>query len=245
VREDPHTLAGAYALDALPEGDRELFEGHLARCDACAQEVRGFREATAQLGAAVATSPAPPQLRGQVLAEIRQVRQLPPEVPDLAAERGKRARPRPRLAATLAAACLIVALIAGGLAVRSQQELNRTRAAGEAVAAVLSAPDARTVSGPVTGGTATVVVSRSRGQVVFASAGLRRLERSETYELWLMGPRAVRPAGLLRPDAGGRTPPVVAGPLTDADRVGLTVEPAGGSPQPTTTPVLVLNLPTA
>ncbi len=233
MREDLHTLAGAYALDALPDDDRELFEGHLARCDACAQEVRGLREATAHLA----------HLRAQVLAQIRHVRQLPPEVPDLAVERRRRARPRSRLAAALAAACLVVALIAGGLAVRSQQELDRTRAAGEAVAAVLAAPDARTVTGPAAGGTATVVVSRSRGQVVFASSGLRRLEKSETYELWLMGPRAVRPAGLLRPDSNGQTRPVVASPLADADRVGLTVEPASGSPQPTTDPVLVLNLP--
>jgi anti-sigma-K factor RskA len=245
MREDLHTLAGAYALDALPDDDRDLFEGHLARCDACAQEVRGLREATAHLAVAVAASPPPPHLRAQVLGQIRQVRQLPPEVPDLAVERRRRARPRSRFAAGLAAACLVVALIAGGLAIRSQQELNRTRAAGDAVAAVLAAPDARTVSGPVAGGTATVVVSRSRGQVVFASAGLRRLEKSETYELWLMGPRAIRPAGLLRPDAKGRTPPVVAGALADADRVGLTVEPASGSPQPTTDPVLVLNLPSA
>jgi anti-sigma-K factor RskA len=244
VREDLHTLAGAYALDALPEDDRELFEGHLARCDACAQEVRGLREATAQLAVAVAT-PAPPRLRAQVMAQIGQVRQLPPLVPDLGAERRRRARPRSRLASTLAAACLIVALVAGGLAIRAQQELDRTRAAGDAVAAVLAAPDARTVTGPVAGGTATVVVSRSRGQVVFASAGLRRLEKSETYELWLMGPQAVRRAGLLRPDSAGRTRPVVASPVADADRVGLTVEPAGGSPQPTTDPVLVLNLPRA
>jgi anti-sigma-K factor RskA len=244
VREDLHTLAGAYALDALPGDDRALFEGHLARCDACAQEVRGLREATAHLGVAVATAP-PPELRAQVLARIGQVRQLPPLLPDLAAERQRRARRRPGLAVGLAAACLALALVAGGLAVRSQQELDRTRAAGQAVAAVLSAPDARTVTGTGAGGTATVVLSRSRGQVVFASSGLRSLERSETYELWLMGPRAVRPAGLLRPDAAGQTRPVVASPLADADRVGLTVEPASGSSQPTTDPVLLLNLPTA
>jgi anti-sigma-K factor RskA len=246
VREDLHTLAGAYALDALPDDDRDLFEGHLARCDACAQEVRGLREASAQLAVAVATSPPPPQLRERVMSQIGRVRQLPPLVPDLAVERRRRrSGPRSRLASVLAAACLIVALIAGGLAIRSQQELNRTRAAGDAVAAVLAAPDARTVTGPVAGGTATVVVSRSRGQVVFASAGLRQLEKSETYELWLMGPQAVRPAGLLRPDANGRTRPIVASPIADADRVGLTVEPAAGSPQPTTDPVLVLNLPRA
>jgi anti-sigma-K factor RskA len=94
-----------------------------------------------------------------------------------------------------------------------------------------------------TGGSATVVVSRSSGRIVFASSGLKRLPRSQTYELWLMSPRSARPAGLLRPDAAGRTRPLVAGSLRDADRVGLTVEPAAGSPQPTTTPVLVLTLP--
>jgi anti-sigma-K factor RskA len=244
MRDDLHTLAGAYALDALPEDDRERFEGHLARCESCDQEVRGLREATAQLAVAVA-EPAPPQLRSQVLTRIGQVRQLPPVVPDLATERRRRARPRSRLAAALAAACLIVALIAGGLAVRSQQELNRVRAAGDSVAAVLAAPDARTATGSVAGGSATVVVSRSRGQVVFASSGLRQLERSETYQLWLMGPQRIRSAGLVRPNAKGQTSPVVASPIADAAQVGLTIEPAAGSPQPTTDPILVLDLPRA
>jgi anti-sigma-K factor RskA len=244
MRDDLHTLAGAYALDALPEDDRERFEGHLARCESCDQEVRGLREATAHLAVAVA-EPAPAQLRSQVLTRIGQVRQLPPLVPDLAVERRRRARPRSRLAAALAAACLVVALIAGGLAVRSQQELNRVRAAGDSVAAVLAAPDARTVTGSVAGGNATVVVSRSRGQVVFASSDLRRLESSETYQLWLMGPQRIRSAGLVRPDAQGQTRPVVAGPIADAAQVGVTIEPAAGSPQPTTDPILVLDLPRA
>jgi anti-sigma-K factor RskA len=243
VRDDLHTLAGAYALDALPTDDRARFEGHLARCEACAQEVRGLREATAQLGVAVAAPP-PPRLRASTLARIGQVRQLPPSVPDLAVERARRARRPPRFALGLAAACLIVALISGIFAVRSQQDLERARSANLAVAAVLSAPDARTVTGSAqTGGSATVVVSRSSGRIVFASSGLKRLPRSQTYELWLMSPRSARPAGLLRPDAAGQTRPLVAGSLRDADRVGLTVEPAAGSPQPTTTPVLVLTLP--
>jgi anti-sigma-K factor RskA len=92
-------------------------------------------------------------------------------------------------------------------------------------------------------GSATVVVSQSRGSMVFASSGLRQLPRSRTYELWLMSPAGARPAGLLRPNAAGRTDPLVKAPLGDANQVGLTVEPAGGSPQPTSTPFLVLDLP--
>jgi anti-sigma-K factor RskA len=245
VNDDLHTLAGAYALDALPEDDRVRFEGHLARCEACLQEVRGLREASAQLGVAVATQ-APARLRAQTLARIAEVRQLPPAVPevaDLAAERARRPRRRPLLAYGLAAACLIVALFSSFLAVRWQQDLSHERAAAQAVAAVLSAPDARTVTAPVQDGSATVVVSQSRESIVFASSGLRQLPKSRTYELWLMSPAGARPAGLVRPNAAGRTNPLVNGNLGDAKQVGLTVEPASGSPQPTSTPFLVLDLP--
>jgi anti-sigma factor RsiW len=56
-RTDLHTLAGAYALDAISDADRAQFEQHLARCEACAAEIRGLREATATLGAAAAVRP--------------------------------------------------------------------------------------------------------------------------------------------------------------------------------------------
>ena len=246
MNEDLHSLAGVYALDALPENERARFEEHLAACDDCAQEVRGLRETASHLGTAVAVA-APPRLRAQTLARISEVRQLPPAVVDLGAERERHARHahrRPRFAFTLAAACLVVALISGVFAIRSQQELDRTRAANVAVASVLSSADARTVSGTAqTGGTATVVVSRSSGKIVFASSGLERLPRSQTYELWLMTSQSARAAGLVRPGDDGRTRPVVAGDLRDATQVGVTVEPKDGSPQPTSDPVLVLTLP--
>ena len=244
MNEDLHTLAGAYALDALPTDDREHFEGHLARCEACRQEVRGLREASAQLGMAVGGG-APARLRTQTLARIAEVRQLPPAVPqvaDVAAERTRRRR-RPVFAYGLAAACLIVALFSSFLAVRWQQDLSHERAAAQAVAAVLSAPDARSVTEPVQGGSATVVVSRDRGAMVFASSGLQQLPSSRTYELWWMSSAGVRPAGLVRPNDTGRTDPVVSHGLGDARQVGVTVEPAGGSPQPTSNPFLVLDLP--
>ena len=74
---DPHTLAGAYAMDAVPEPDRSRFERHLARCESCRQEVRGLREATAALAAATAVRP-PAALRDTVLRAAGQTRQLPP-----------------------------------------------------------------------------------------------------------------------------------------------------------------------
>jgi anti-sigma-K factor RskA len=113
---------------------------------------------------------------------------------------------------------------------------------------VLAAPDVRTVSGPVsTGGVATVVLSADRRELVVSTSGLAALHADTTYELWLIGPSAakataIRPAGLLPAAVAGRTSPVLAAGLATGDKLGLTVEPAGGSSQPTTTPVLLLSL---
>jgi hypothetical protein len=114
------------------------------------------------------------------------------------------------------------------------------------VAVLLAASDARTVRRPVTsGGTVTLVVSRSAGRLLFTSSGLPALPESRGYELWLMGPDGPRPAGLLGRAEDGVTAPVVVTPLRGDERVALTVEPARGSPRPTTDPILLAHLPAA
>ena len=44
---DIHALSGAYAVDALDDDERELFEQHLAVCPECRAEVRSFGETAA------------------------------------------------------------------------------------------------------------------------------------------------------------------------------------------------------
>ncbi|MEO3812657.1 anti-sigma factor [Sphaerisporangium sp. B11E5] len=248
MTHDAHTLAGAYALYAIDDpADEARFEEHLARCAECAEEARGLRETTARLGAAVARQPSP-DLRSRVMAEIGQVRQLPPAVTPVPSRRAKAAGRSvwwPRLATGLAAACLAVAVVAGVVAVRVQDMLDRERAGGRAVAAVLAAPDARTVSRDTPGGAATVVVSRGENQMVFFSAGLAPLPDGKTYQLWRIGPRGALPSGLTEPGDDGHTPPMVLGEIGDATTVGVTVEPDGGSPQPSSDPVVAVPLPRA
>src|SRR3984885_12796340 len=76
-RSDLHTLAGAYAMDAVPPSERAAFERHLARCEPCRQEVRGLREATAALAAATAVQPSA-AFQEATLRAAAQTRQLPP-----------------------------------------------------------------------------------------------------------------------------------------------------------------------
>jgi anti-sigma-K factor RskA len=119
--------------------------------------------------------------------------------------------------------------------------LEAARTDDPAIAAVLSAPDARTTSAATSaGGTATVVASARAGKLVFTSFGLPALSPQQVYELWFIGGGGARPAGLVPPADGESTPPVLASGLEAGDKFGVTVEPAGGTASPTTTPIVVM-----
>ena len=245
-RRDLHALAGAYALNALDGAERDRFERHLRGCRACESEVRGFAATAAALAMAAAAEP-PPGLKQRVLAAAAVTRQSPPAVAKVAAHRRPRAtapwRPwLPRLAVSAAAVGLVAAAVLGGVTVWTQHQLTTAQAENQAIAAVLAAPDAQIASARTSaGGIATVVASHSAGSIVFTSAGLQALPPSKVYELWFLG-KTARPAGLLPPARAGRTAPVLAAGLAVGDKVGVTVEPAGGSSSPTTTPIVVLTL---
>jgi anti-sigma-K factor RskA len=252
-RRNLHALAGVYALDALDDGaEQKRFTRHLRRCQACAEEVRGFQDVAAALAFAAAAEP-PPELRDQVMAAVGRTRQLPPVMPRRRLLGWLRWPSQsvwlPRLA-TATAAIAIAAVVALGIALSgAEQQLSSARAQSQAIAAVLRAPDLKAVSGPVTtGGMATVLLSAGKRELVVAASGLAALPAGKVYELWLIGPSstqetAVRRAGLLPPALAGLTTPVLASGLVAGDQLAMTVEPAGGTAQPTTTPILQLSLP--
>jgi len=241
-----HDLADAYALDALDDAERERFERHLRGCPACADEVRRYTEVTTALAMAVAAEP-PPALRDRVLAAATITRQLPPEV---AEPRRLRSLPRspwvPRLALAGAVVGVAAAVTLGVVQVSTEDRLNSAQAQNQAIAAVLTAPDAQITSATASvGGRATVVLSYSERKIVFTSSGLPVLPSSEVYQLWLIGPVNARSAGLLSEASDGKTNPVLASGLQTDDKVGVTVEPAGGTSSPTTTPILAMTLPSS
>ncbi|MEU5882530.1 anti-sigma factor [Spirillospora sp. NPDC047279] len=232
---DTHALVGAYALDALSDVERRRFQDHLDGCDTCRNELRGLRETTAAMAFAAAQEP-PAELRDRVMERIAGVRQVPPRV---APEPQRRGFP-PWLLLTTAAASVVLALVLGVYAVVTQQRLDETRAQNERIAAVITAPDARLVQGPVTGGgSGTVVAARSRDEAVVIMEGLPTLASAKTYQLWLMGRQAPRSVGTM---TAADTGPVLAAGLGDATEVGITVEPEGGSPRPTGEPVFTAGL---
>jgi hypothetical protein len=135
---------------------------------------------------------------------------------------------------------MILAVILGLAAGGAQHQLRQDQLHGHMIAAVLTARDAHMISARVsTGGTATIVMSGREHALVFAARGLRVLPPSRRYELWLMGPGGDKAAGMLPGPRNGMTGPVLASGLRPGDRLGLTIEPAGGSAHPTA-PVIAL-----
>ncbi len=222
-RTDPHTLAGAYAMDALETADSRRFERHLAGCDACAQEVNELRETAARLGAATAVAP-PPSMKAAVLAAAAMTSQQ--HVP-AAVRRPAPARRFALVSASAAAGLIAVAVVFGLANSDANQRLDQDGQRNQAVAGVLTARDAHMMTGAVTGGgTATVVMSHRMDALVFTAANL---PAAAGYELWLTGPDGHRPEGRVAISGHGMAGPVIATGLRPGDHLTLTAGAAGAT----------------
>ena len=79
--------------------------------------------------------------------------------------------------------------------------------------------------------------------VVFIGASLPRLDAGKTFELWVIPAKGNPvPAGLFQSQPDATEVFVRPGPVENAAAIAVTVEPEGGSPQPTTTPFIVTKL---
>jgi anti-sigma-K factor RskA len=276
MSDDIHALSGAYAVDALDEGERAQFEQHLAGCSACQAEVASLVAAATSLASLSDMAP-PPSLRAKVLHGITTVRPLPPIVPsergqddergssvaprastpqpapaaestptaepsrpdELAARRGgrhadgRRSSPMRWLVAAAAAAVLVI----GGFAVWRSSETGSAPPPTVAEQ-VRSAPDAKTSSNVALpgGGTATVVRSPSLGKAVVITSDLPSAPAGKVYQLWLQDKSGHFTSAGLMAAAGDQTV-VLQGDAADAQAAGITVEPEGGSKQPTSSPI--------
>lgn len=249
MRPDIHTLTGAYAADALPDDERRFFEAHLAECEACQEEVAELQATAARLGAALYTTP-PAGMKAAVMSRIDTVRQEPPAGPDRVGgpDPSIRWAGRPDWLLNLVApAAAVLGFAVLGLALLLAN-MNTRLADMEAQTAqmtqILAAPDVETVAveGP-DGAIARVVMSASLGQAVFLTDGMPSAPENHVYELWLVhrhGP--VTPAGIFDTDEHGRVTQLVSADMTTVAALAVTVEPPGGSPQPTSDPLMVVEL---
>lgn len=230
MTNDLHHLAAAYTLDALDDAERQAFEAHYPSCEICSQEVVDFRETASALAGAVAMAP-PDELKQRVMAEVARTRQLPPMLPDSVidlAERRRRRAGRPIMLAAAAAAIVAIVGIVGAIRLGSESDLEELIAAPDAV--VIDLPPNGEVEG--VSGSMRVVWSPERDRVAVIGDGISDAGAGMEYALWFLTPDGVAPAGLFAP-SDGRVRAIID--VEDIDGVGwgVTIEPDGGSEQPT------------
>ncbi|BDZ42541.1 hypothetical protein GCM10025865_18400 [Paraoerskovia sediminicola] len=252
-------LLPLYALDALDDLERRQVDRLLAD-DADAR--RALDEYRETVGAFVVDTEPPAELRAATLAAIggatsddgaNPYAAVDPSTGDrpghaadvaagpegsnvvsMAAARERRKRSW-RLAAVAAVAVVAVG-VPTGIAVDSRQTQVRLEAQATRVADMLADPDARLVTSTVAGGgEASALVSG--GDVLFTASGLPEAADDEDYQLWIVAEAGITSAGLLdTSDAVSQA--LVEG--ADGEVVAMTLEPEGGSDQPTSDPIVAL-----
>ncbi|MFL6079417.1 MAG: anti-sigma factor domain-containing protein [Ornithinibacter sp.] len=194
-----------------------------------------------------AAGPAPAEAAGDVPATstTSSTEDAVPDTGEVGAGAGERVVPigrhrRHRRTAWLAAAAAAAVIAVGGLV---WSPWSDDPAPPSPLAQVTTAVDAQRVSSSRGGVTTEVVYSKQLGKAAISVKGLPPAPSGKTYQLWYVGAGGtITSAGLFTVDDDGSGQAVLAGQAEPTDKVAVSVEPAGGSAQPTTDPLVVLPL---
>ncbi len=240
-------LAAIYALGALDGEDRKRFETHLASgCELCREAVRESEEILGDLALAAPYAAPPASVRQRLFDRVRQ------DSESNKVKGSSRSRFWMALAAAATLAAVGLGLYARTLRERAEAQYRRAeeqRIAREGLARELAnlsetleaftAPATRAVSlagqGPGQGAAAKAFVDPENRRLFLYVYNLPPPPTGQTYQLWLivagspvsMGVFGVEPDGRARLDTA--SVPAFTGEVT----VAVTVEPAGGVPEPT------------
>jgi anti-sigma-K factor RskA len=245
--EEVEELAGAYALGALPPAELRAVDAHLASCRLSDHsELRGLSE-TAVLLAFTVPAAAPPVELGARIARAAaggiqtSTATMPEPGPPvvLPFRRAWSGAVRFALAAA-AAALLAIGLGAWGLA--QHNELVTTRQIEQRQSAVLAllASGGTVLQTPSSAAVpAALLVEPRSGGSAYLVQGWPAAPPGKTYQAWYVSQGKPVSAGVFSGSSGDLTAVQLAGTIGGAQAFAVTVEPIGGSAQPTTEPLFV------
>ncbi|OAN27568.1 hypothetical protein A4X17_07090 [Plantibacter sp. H53] len=236
------------------------FEETVAMLDLAAPPVQPSAALKNSLMAAIQNLPQLPA-EAPVDAPVAEVQALPTAVPEVdetpvstpmatppaaaatipvvgAAERKAASRWRRSVVGMVVGAAAAVGLIFGGVGLANTfggGSLTQTVALAE----INAASDVQRAKVSMDDATATLVWSGELGKSALLVDGLGSLPSDKVYELWYIGEGGPVSAGTFSA-ANGTTWRVLDGAMSAGDKVGVTVEPQGGSKQPTTDPIMVI-----
>ncbi|MFY9528887.1 MAG: anti-sigma factor [Candidatus Acidiferrales bacterium] len=254
TREEDFDL---YTLGALEGDEKQALEEHLRGCPECTRKLAEARGRVALFALAAPQQPPDPRVKERLMPRVRGSRRVRITAHSYMPERASIFSIRwwTVILAPAAAALAIATIVLWTSDNRERRELEALRveirqqetqiAQSRAMLDVLSAKDTIAVNltpSPDVPGAKGFVFFNSRQGVVLSNCMLPALPPDKTYQLWLV-PSQGNPvsAGVFAPKYGQEaslwTTPVPAG-LT-AKAFAVTVEPAGGKPQPTGPKVLI------
>lgn len=247
-------LFSSFALNSLNDDEREEALRHAQASEGARRELDAMQETAALLSLGAPLVEPPERLKANIMDAIRNVEQLPPETrreapAPAASPTVKDTRRSQRFFALAAGILLIAAGALGALAWNlntQQQELNRQldamTAQQDAMTRILGSSDMRSKTQTLEdGATVTLSYSASSGLMAVSTAGMPELPEGKGYELWLISGEGATPAGMLDA-AGADGMKMIKAPMDGITHFGITVEPASGSPAPTTEPIMLQGL---
>jgi len=225
-------LLPAYALGSLDADEASHVEEHLLSCWICRNESNAFQTVAEQLSLATPAASPSPDLKDRLLQRVQTAR---PQQPVLA-QAARRSWPERLLPVWgLASLGLIIALAAFNLSLWQRlNQLEFVTAPGGMRAIPLNGTD------EASGATGFVLVAADGRNGALVVDGLPPLDADRQYQLWLIrdGQRTSGAVFSTDEESYGGMRIKVAGSLLEYSAVGITIEPAGGSPQPTGVKVL-------
>lgn len=226
----------AYAIGALDQGETIALELHLKTCELCQAELASYQVIRDNLLLAVPSQQPSAALRQRLLARLP------------AAKKPVPARPRTfwsfnQIAFGFAMLALLGFSIYSMLQIqalqRQQADLQRQLQTGQMALAALAYPETRSIVIENAGVAGTLLLESEQNVAVLIVWNMPALQLGQTYQVWLIDPQGNRVSGGTfnsRSDQPFTSFSVVPpGSLANYKGIGVTVEPSGGSSQPTGT----------
>jgi anti-sigma-K factor RskA len=241
-------LKDAYVLGALPEEERRSFEAYLAAHPEREAEIDELGAVAGLLAFSPHEQEPPPELRRRVMEVVeagatpRRVRR-PNVFTRFAGYVGVRGL------ALGAAALLVIGMLSWNLLLRdkvqdTQDQVANLQGKVQHAQGQRQVQQSRTIElgGSWTDqGADAEVTSIKKNRIILVANNLPSVPDDRTCQIWVIKGGKPKPSGLFQP-GGNMTATPITTPIKKADTIAVTVEPAGGSDQPTSDPVLSAKL---
>jgi anti-sigma-K factor RskA len=223
THEDLKFNIAPYVLGALPSEEIPSMRAHLTSCDECRAEVDELSKTAESLALSVEPVDPPAGFTRSILDRVADERAEAAASPAI--------RSRRPLLAFLAAGMAALAVVLGALALDARGDADANQRVANALLQNSEGMEMRGVAG-----VEAKVVPGEDG-AVFVATGLDELPDDRSYQLWFLEGGSMVSAGVFEVSDGIallRTSQSTGG----VEGAAVTVEPSGGSPQPTTDPVI-------